>query len=449
MQENKLNDLTEGDIVKKLLWVAVPIMGTQLIQMTYNLTGMFWLGLVSSDLVAASGTGGLFIWLSMAFLLIGRMGAEIGVSQNLGRGDTEAAKSFSQNATLIAVVLGVLYGLLLAVANVPLVSFFNIGDPYVVNATEDYLRIMGAFMPFFFVGNAMLGAFNGAGNSRMSFYCTTVGLVLNMVLDPIFILWFDWGIKGAAYAAVIAQAVVCTMFFIAIKKSKGRPFTEYTYFKKPDLDKIKQIFKWSTPIGLESMFFTLLTMIVSRFVAEFGVDAMAVQRIGAQIESLSWLIAGGFGSAVTAFVGQNYGSGKWDRIHKGFRISSGLMTVYGVAITLILFFGGKYLFFIFVREPEIIAMGADYLKILAVCQIVACLEGVGSGSFRGTGRTMPPSISSIISNVIRVPLCYCLGQTSLGLNGIFWGVAISAFIRSSVIYVWYYLSARKGKSWTK
>ena len=94
-------NLVEGSIVNKLFFVAGPIIITQVFQMAYNLTDMFWLGRLSSDAVAASGTAGMFLWLSMAFFLFGRMGAEIGVSQNLGRKDIETAREFAQNAIML------------------------------------------------------------------------------------------------------------------------------------------------------------------------------------------------------------------------------------------------------------------------------------------------------------------------------------------------------------
>ena len=80
-------NLTEGSILQKILLVALPIIGSQFMQMTYNLTDMFWLGRLSSDAVAASGTAGFYLWLSQAFLIIARMGAEIGVAQHIGRGN--------------------------------------------------------------------------------------------------------------------------------------------------------------------------------------------------------------------------------------------------------------------------------------------------------------------------------------------------------------------------
>lgn len=132
-------DLTKGDILKKLLLVAVPIMGTQLMQMAYNLTDMFWLGRMEDSVaaVAASGLGGLFLWFSVAFMLVGRMGAEIGTAQNLGRGDLDAARGYALDSTRGALVLGVLYGAALLALARPFISLLQVKDPVVFNFAVD------------------------------------------------------------------------------------------------------------------------------------------------------------------------------------------------------------------------------------------------------------------------------------------------------------------------
>ena len=285
--------LTEGGILKKLLLVAVPIMGTQFMQMAYNLTDMFWLGRVGSDAVAATGAAGMYLWLSFGFLLIGRMGAEIGVSQHLGRGDKKGALAFSQNSGLIALVLGFAFGLVMILFSRSLAAFFNFREEEVASETAAYLLITGIPMAANFVAGVAAGTFIASGNSRTPFILNAVGLVANVILDPILILYLEMGVKGAAIATAVSQLISCSALIIALFASKGRPFERYLLRFKPELLKIKLILKWSLPIGLESILFCFLSMVTSRIAASFGADAIAVGRVGSQIESLSWLIGGG------------------------------------------------------------------------------------------------------------------------------------------------------------
>lgn len=430
-------DLTQGGILNKLLMVALPIMGTQLMQMAYNLTDMFWLGRVSSDMVAASGTAGMYIWLSTAFIFIGRMGAEIGIAQCMGKGDTEAAQKYSQNALFLSVVLGLCFTVVMMVFAGPLIDFFAIKEAAVAAGAQSYLFLVSISMPATFISAAVTGTFNGSGNSWVPFLINALGLVLNIILDPVLIFTFNMGIEGAAIATVVAQAVVVVLSLWVMVWKRTRPFQNYRFFTKPDGALVRQILKWSTPIGLESMLFTLLSMIISRFVADWGASAIAVQRVGSQVESLSWMIGGGFASAITAFVGQNFGAGKWARIRSGFCISLMTISIWGLFVMVLLLVAGGALFSIFLPDPKLVGMGATYLRILAVCQIFVALESAAGGAFRGMGKTLPPSVASIACNAMRVLLAYFLSQTSLGLDGLWWGIALGASLRGAWIFIWF------------
>lgn len=443
MQAVKRNDLTEGGILKKLLVIAVPIMGTQLMQMGYNLTDMFWLGRVGPNAVAASGTAGMFMWLSMAFLMIGRMGSEIGVAQNMGAGNAEEAKRYAQNSVKLALIIGVTFMLVMVLFRIPLIGFFNIQEPEVAHDAALYLAIVALAMPLNFVSATLTGAFNGSGNSKTPFLVNAIGLVTNMVLDPVCIFVFKWGVIGAAVATVAAQAAVSFLMIRAVKRSPNRPFDVMRFAVKLDKTIVKRVFSWTTPIMLESLLFTLLAMITTRFVNAFGSDAMAVSRVGSQVESLSWLIGGGFASALTAFMGQNYGAGKWSRIGKGFKLSSWVMALYGLFVTAVLIVFSGFFYELFLpNQPVIREMGVQYLTILAFCQLPQCMEAVASGTLKGIGKTMPPSIISITTNVIRVILAYLLSRTSLGLNGIWIAVSLTAGLRGLTMFAYYWVTRK-------
>lgn len=453
MAASDKSNLTQGSIFKKLLFVALPIIGTSIIQMTYNLTDMFWLGRLDpavsatsgSQAVAASGTVGMFMWLSMAFMAFGSRGAEIGVSQNVGRGDRDSARGFGQTAITLAAILGIIYGAALILFRETWLGFYRLTDPVVEQAALSYLVIIGFAMPLNFVTSAITGIFNGSGNSRLPFYVNSIGLAFNIIADPILIIHFNMGIQGAAIATVAAQLIAFLLMIRGLLRSRQRPFEKIKVFARPERDKLRQIFEWVYPIAIESFLFTFMSMFITRFVTVYGTAALTAQRVGSQVESLSWLIAGGFSMALTAYVGQNYGAGKWSRIRKGFRISSGLMLFWGVVVTAVLFFGAAAIFSFFIpNEPEVISVGANYLRILSSCQLIACLEGLASGAFRGMGLTKPPSIVSISTNFTRVIAAYVLSTyTPMGLNGIWWAVSIGAGVRGLWMFIWYVAVAKR------
>jgi len=405
--------------------------------MGYNMTDMFLLGRVGSGAVAASGSAGMYLWLSNGLILLGRMGAEIGVSQNTGRGDLEAARKYSQDSMFIAAAAGLCFSLTCFFLAKQLIGFFTIKEASVVLDARRYLRVTALGMPAVFISAAVVGAFNGSGNSRVPFFVNATGLIMNIVLDPLFIFVFRMGVTGAAVATVIAQYTACALLLRALLKREDRPFPRYEFFSRPDPARIRTMLKWSVPIGMESAFFTMLMMLISRFVAGFGAQAIAVYHVGTQIESLCWLICIGFSTAITAFVGQNYGARKWDRIRACYRVSFLIVCSWGLFVSLLLAGMGGALFRFFLPEPELVAVGSSYLRILAVSQIPGCFEAVASGYFRGMGRTMPPSIVSISSNALRVPVAWGLSRV-IGLNGIWIAISLGGAFRGLWLLVWFW-----------
>jgi len=431
--------------------LALPIAGGQVMNMAYNLTDMFWLGRVSSDALAASGAAGLFLWLSVGLMMIGRVGAEVGVSQARGRGDIADAYSFSRTAVYIAAVLGFMYGAFLLLLRVPLVGFFNFRDMSVAADAATYAGIMAIGIPAMFIGSAIHGAFVASGNSRTPFFISSSGLILNMILTPIVVFPLGMGVFGAALSSVISQYTVLIVSLMAIKRFKTRPFAEYEFFSDGwhslRSGTANKIFRLTIPVCLENTLWPLLTMVTTRFEVYFGEFALAMSRVGTQVESLSWLVGAGFGAALTAFVGQNFGAGKHDRISLGVKYATFFLTAWGGLVTAILWFGGEIILAMFLPDfadqNDMRELFITYLRILAACQIFANLEYVAANAFRGKGRTIPPSVSGITSNLIRVPLAFFLSRTPLGVMGVWIAVSFTAGFRGVMVCIWYLLVYRK------
>jgi len=438
------HDLTTGPIFGKLISLSLPIMATSFMQMAHNMTNMFWLGRLGRDYVAAAGLAGQFLWLSMALMMMCRIGAEIGVSQNMGKGNMDEARSFAQNGFLLAIGVGIFFAAVVAIFRSQLIWFFNMDDPVVVDIAERYLLVVAASLPFTFGHFVITGVYGGYGNTKIPFYINSFALALNIGLSPVLIFVLDMGIYGAATSMVVASAANFSLKLWAMKRYSGRPFEKYRVLIKPVWEKITQILRWGIPVAIESALFTTLFMVVSRLIAsEFGTGAVAAHNVAMNIESLAFMAAGGFATAITAFIGQNFGAKKWGRMRSTYRVATIVMAVYGVAVTVILFTLATPLISIFLDDPADIIIGRDYLRIIGLAQLLFCMEGVATGSFRGQGLTFKPTIVSGTSNVIRVFVTYALAATALGITGVWVGIAIAMTLRSAWMLAWHWWYMRK------
>lgn len=434
-------NLTEGNIATVLFKLAIPIMGTSFLQMAYNMTDTMWVGQLGSRAVAAVGTAGFFSWLAVAFILIPRIGAEVGVAQSVGRKDDFEAKTTIKHSLQMVLVLALAYGMMLLTFRHTLVGFFNLGEPDIEANAITYLMILSAGMVFSFINPVLTGIYNGYGQSRTPFLINTLGLAINMVLDPILILGLGpfprLEVAGAAIATVFAQAVV-TLVFIVMTRKKTTLFQELHLFTRPDLKRIKKMIQLGFPAALQSGLFTGIAMIITRMIAQWGPIPIAVQGVGYQIESISWMTASGFQTAMSAFVGQNYGAKKWGRVTKGYYTGITIMAVFGLMVSLLLIFGARSLFTAFIQEEETVRYGVDYLRILGLSQLFMCIELTTAGAFNGLGKTLPPSMVGIFFNLLRIPAALYLSSTFLGLNGIWFAISISSIFKGVVLAAWYF-----------
>lgn len=446
-------DLTEGRITEKLIKLALPIMGTSFIQMAYNLVDMIWVGRVGSSAVAAVGTAGFYPWLAMAFVMISKVGGEVKVSQSVGKNDYEGAKSYIKAAIEINIILSIIYSAILLIFAKQLVGLFKLGDTEVIKMAKDYIRILAIGMPCYFINPVFTSIFNGLGNSRTPFKINTIGLVVNIVLDPILILGLlgvpNLGVHGAAIATVFSQILVTVCFMVYIIKNKIGYFN-IILFKNINTNIYKLMYKLGIPVAIQSGMFTIFSMAIGVVVAAFGPVAVAVQKVGSQIESISWMSADGLAVAISTFIGQNYGAKKYDRINRGMNITLGFGIALGTLTTIILVFFGEDIFKIFINEPEATKQGAMYLKILGYSQLFMCLEILTAGVFKGLGRTYIPSIIITIFTGARVPIAYLLSTPNmLGLNGVWWSITLSSIVKGILLFSILTVLLKKGKLYLK
>lgn len=441
-------DLTQGGIVEKLVKIAIPIMATSFIQIAYNLIDMMWVGKNGSNSVAAVGTAGFYPWLAMAFVIFSKIGGEVKVAQSMGEKNIKEVKSYIKSSIELNVFLSITYTFILILFNKQLIDIFNLGDTEVITMSRQYLVIVAIGMIFYFINPVFTSIFIGLGNSSIPFRINTIGLIVNIILDPLLIFGFGpipaLGTNGAGIATITAQIIVSCVFVGYIIKNKIEYF-KVKYFRNIELKYFKILYKLGFPVAIQNALFTLISMAMGVIVASFGPVAVAVQKVGSQIESISWMSAEGFASALSTFTGQNYGAYKFDRINKGSKIGLIGALIWGSITTLVLVFFGEIIFRAFINEQDAIIKGIDYLKILGYSQLFMCIEITITGVLKGLGRTYIPSVTSIVLNLARIPMAILLSKPQIfGINGIWWSISISSIFKG-IILLLIFVGLYKGK----
>ena len=429
-------NLTKGPILKTLTKLAIPIMASSFLGTLYNITDMAWIGLLGSKAVAGVGVGGMFTWLSQGLAAMARMGGQVQVAQCIGRGERDRAHGFAQAAVQLATLMGMAYAVISLVFTRQMVAFFQLTDPEAQIAALSYTKIACGLIVFSFLTLTMTGLYTAQGDSKTPFLANLIGLVTNMILDPVLILgpgpFPKLGVVGAAIATVTAQAIVMMMMILGvIIQKKENVLKGIRLTAKIPKEYLGGLCRIGIPTAIQGMAYCAISMVLTRMVSAYGAEAVATQRVGGQIESISWNTADGFAAALNAFIAQNYGAGKMERVRKGYRASLWTVGIWGLLISFVFICFPKAIADIFFHEPKAVATAVGYLVIIGFSEAFMCVELMTVGALSGLGRTRLCSIISIAFTSARIPLAIILGGL-IGLSGIWWALSITSIIKGII-----------------
>ena len=442
---NHRTDLLKGNILRALVAMALPIMATSLLQMAYNMTDMIWIGRVGSNSVAAVGAAGMFVNLSMGITAFLRVGGQVNVAHSFGAGKTDLAAHYSRNALQMGAVISVIYALLVCLLRKPFIGFFRFTNQQVIHDAETYLLIMGIFIFFNIINPIITALITATGNSKTPFKISAVGLIINLILDPLLIFGLGpvpkMGVFGAAAATVFAQMVVFVLYIFYMRQD-AQVFSRMNFRSPMEKQLLARITRIGLPATVQSVMFNGIAMVIGRIIAGWGEAAVAVQKVGIQVESISYMSADGFASATNSFIAQNYGARQFDRSRKGYLTALAVMAAWGIFTTCVLVFLPEPIFRVFITEPDVIPLGVDYLRILGYSQFFMCMEILTAGAFSAYGRTLPPSVVSIVFTSARIPMAIWFG-TFMGLNGVWASISLSSVFKGVILVTLFVCFMRK------
>lgn len=426
----KTDDLSKGSIYRQLAGLAIPLIATNFIQTAYGLVDMIWIGRLGSDAVVSVGTAGFFINLGIAIFTLVVTGTGIKIAHSLGAKTPEKTKAYIANGYIMALVIGLVFALFMTLFRRTIIAFFALEDPLIVANAASYLGVSMMGIPFMFFNAIYAAILNSFGQSRQSFRINAVGFVVNMVLDPLFIFGLGWfagyGIIGAAYATVVARVLV---FALTLHRHKALIIEESKYLHW-HVGAGVEVVRLGMPNAIQRIAFTVIGILMARIITSFGPSGIAVQKIGLQVESLSYMTMAGLHGAMSVFIGQNFGAGKVRRISQGYRTGIIFSLGFGLIITLLFLMFPEQIFGLFVGDRATIEMGISYLQIIGLSQVFMCMDIVTMGSFNGLGKTHIPAIVSLTFSLLRLPLALFFGHTlGYGLEAVWWCIAGTTMAR--------------------
>ena len=380
--------ILSGNLTKAILTLSIPVIFNSLIQTMYNLTDTFWLGKIGTEHMAAITLVSPIQSIVVNFGTGITAAGAILIAQYVGAKDEDNANRMVGQLFSCAMLFSIICSLACMLTTPSIVRWLGAeGNVYTYGKT--YLQIVIMDMPFLFMINLFSAVNQAQGDTVRPLLLNIVGVVLNMILDPLFMVVMGWGITGAALATLLAKVPCALIAFYSLIKASN-PIHINLKNLKFEKKKIMQIIKIGLPtaVGGSTMQFGFLLM--SKNVLAYGPIAVAAYGIGNRVNGLITTASNAMGSATSTIVGQNAGAGQYERADKGYRLARNMIVVF-------LLIGGIILsreaiaapiVKIFSSDEEVIRLGMQYLVILAIYCWTNGVYNTTMGLFQGTGHTM-------------------------------------------------------------
>ena len=406
-QENR--DLTSGNITRKIILFALPIIAGNLFQQLYNVVDSWVVGNYAANgtacLAAVNASFPVMMFFNSLFMGIS-MGANIILSQYKGAKDHDNL----EKAMTTTFVLSMGVGIFITVAGLLLCRPILVG----LGTPDDILDMATTYLRIVFIGtcgnivyNGLNGMIRGLGDAKFPMYALIVAAILNIILDLLFVIVFHWDVAGVAWATIIAH--FASGLLLVWKQSDG------TYGAKINFKHLKAdkhisglIVRLGFPAAIQNAAFAGGSLITQIFANRFGVNFIAANAIIMKADGFAVMPMMGLQAAITTYVGQNIGAGDVDRTNKGIRSTCIISVCCAAIIGVLLFFFGKYLMMAFNVDAEALEMGIAGLKFLSFFYVFMALQNVLGGALRGAGASLASAITSVAGTIIRIPMSYLL-----------------------------------------
>ena len=404
-----MRDMTEGSVTKRMLVFSVPFLFGNVLQQLYNTAAAVIVGQFAGKRALAAVGAASPIMNILTFLMVGiTLGTSVLISEFFGAGDREKVRE-EQSTALLA---GLIFTVVLSAAAIFLIRpmLFLIQTPNeIVPEAESYLRIIIAGLVFSFFYNLLSSSLRAIGNAMMPLLFLFLSCALNIGMSMVLVGNFQMGVKGAAYSTVISQAV-------SVLLCVGYIFRRVPVFRfrlrglKINTELLKRTVNYSSVSAVQQTFLYVGVLILQGAVNPLGVDAIAAYSAVTKIDGFILAPTDSLALALTIFTSLNRGAGKTARVRAGLKNSMAIGAAFCLPVAFaVYFFAGTLMsFFLKPWETKALAIGAGYLKAMALFYLFPAVTNSFQGFFRGLGRMDITLGATVIQIPVRVILAYLL-----------------------------------------
>ncbi len=442
-EASEQNSMLEGSIVKGLLSFFFPIFAGSMFQQLYNTVDTVIVGkFVGTEALAAVGgsagqIAGIVIW----FLGGIASGATVTVAQHYGAHDFEGVRRDIHNGYALAFIGSLILTVTGFFACPALFRLMKTPEELMKDSVS-YIRIIFCGLIVSFLFNMGSGILRALGDSRRPLLYLVVCSIVNIILDLFLVVIIPLGVKGVAIATVTAQLVSAALVTVRIMRLRPefrlRPGKIRVY---PAV--MKAQLRIGLPGGLQSALYGIANIIIQTAINTLGTDSMAANAAFAKLDAVFWQVNGAFGTAVTNYVGQNYGAGKKDRVRKSTLCALTADGITSVVISAVLIAFGSFLLSLFTDDPVVIGIGKRILITVSPFYIAYVAVEVLSGSLRGMGNVFIPTILTLSGVcLLRILWIFLIVPLDPVLERILVVFPVSWLV-TSVLFIVYYMIAWK------
>lgn len=393
--KNYSMDMCEGSILYKLLLFSLPLIASSVLQLFFNAADVVVVGRFAGDnsLAAVGSNGSLINLLTNIFMGLS-VGANVLVARYFAAKQEQDLRKTVHTAITVSIVCGIVMAIIGTVAAKELLILMQ-SPKEVIGLATIYLRIYFLGMPATMIYNFGAAILRGIGDTKRPLYYLTFAGVVNVILNLIFVILFKMDVAGVAIATVISQCISAILILRCLAKEESgiRLEKQYLGIDKAILLRILQI---GIPAGLQGSLFSLSNVVIQSSVNSFGAIVVAGNSAACNIEGFVYVAMNAFSQAIVAFVSQNIGAGKYERIHKIVVTTQLCVLAVGLILGNAVYMLGEPLLHLYSNSEIVIAAGVKRLSIIcttyALCGMMDCMVG----ALRGLGYSVMPMIVSLL-----------------------------------------------------